>query len=105
MHAIDRAASRYGLELKIGDLKRIAELIQTNHGSLVKIEADSRSIWWLTYRDTRLKLIMSPDLYHVITFLPPFDKKPKALIRKERKRKKRHRRPLYIGGEARYGAI
>lgn len=77
-HAIVRAKERYGLTLDKYDLQEIVHLIQNNHGKLIEhYKSDSgMSRWLLTYKDIPMCVLMSPDLYRVVTF-PPLHKRNK----------------------------
>lgn len=97
IHAITRAYDRYGLVLTADDLNTITQLIQSNHGELEWMNADQSMVWWITYKNTRLRLILTADFYTVITFLPPFMKK-----KRPKKKPRQIRRSIYSRGQKRY---
>lgn len=89
-HAMLRAEQRYGLILTIDDLKAITRAIQRNKGTLLARLKDGKSAWSLPWQGRVLKLVMSPDLWKVITLLPPdavIDPDHKPKLKKRRKQK------------------
>lgn len=70
-HAQKRALERYGLDLTMRDLVAITHAIQNNEGKLIEHYKDTgKSLWSLTYNDVPMRLVMSADLWKVITFVP-----------------------------------
>lgn len=72
-HAVKRAKERYGLDLTVADLKEITRRIWNNDGTVLEKhfrDTTGTSIWRLVYRDIPIRIIMSRDLYCVVTFLP-----------------------------------
>jgi hypothetical protein len=99
-HAIQRAKERYGLELTVADLRNICHIVQNNQAKLDKINANKTTTWFLNYNKTHVRVVISPDFYAVVTFIPLTDawrgkKKP---TEKKRRRKKVYRggRPVYV---------
>lgn len=72
-HSLMRAKERYGLNMDVDDLKRICRMIQRNDGKLDRQNEDKTTVWFLTYRETPMRVVISPDFYKVITFLPLTD--------------------------------
>ena len=98
-HALQRASERYGLLLTVGDLKQICRIIQRNQATLDKINENKTTQWFLNYNHTPVRVVISPDFYTVVTFLPLHD----AWRGKQKStEKKRRHKKIYIGGRVRY---
>ncbi len=100
-HPIARAYYRYGLKLERRDLGIICGMIQRNEGTLDKIKDNKATQWFLTYKNTPVRVLMSPDFHKIITFLPLVD----TFNDKQRERhktRKLRRKKIYINGRAVY---
>lgn len=71
-HSLKRAKERYGLDLVLDDLMKIAEDIQENRGTLIKIMPDKVTVWAIEVKGVLCKVVISADFHRVITFLPPY---------------------------------
>lgn len=94
-HCIPRAKERYGLDLIPRDLSNICRMVQSNQAKLDARSPSGTTSWFLTYLDTPIRVVISPDFYKVVTFLPLDDvgkwRPPKA-----------KRRKVYRGGRSFY---
>lgn len=93
-HAIERAKERYGLNLTVEHLEKITHIIQNNGGTFDKQHADGKTQWYVTYKNTPVRVLISKDFYRVITFLPLTD----GMSRKSKRRRKK----CYKHGEVFY---
>jgi hypothetical protein len=69
-HAQERALERYGLTLSNKDMAQVVDDIQQNRGRLLARLATGCSVWALTVKGVHTKLVVSADLWGVVTFLP-----------------------------------
>lgn len=89
-HAMLRGAQRYGLTLTIEDLKAMTKAIQRNKGTLLARLENGKSAWLLPWKGQHIKLVMSPDLWKVVTLLPPHaDLSTPKPVKAKRPRRKR----------------
>ena len=86
-HAAVRAKERFGLDLSRCDLSEIVHAIQNNEGKL--LERGLRggcSAWELEYDGVKMRVIMSADLWFVVTvmplYAPPKHRKRRQIWRK-----------------------
>jgi hypothetical protein len=87
-HAMMRAQQRYGLTLTIEDLKAMTHAIHRNKGKLLARLPENKSAWALPWQGQTVKLIMSPDLWKILTILPPDAEVVEGHVPKKRKRRK-----------------
>jgi len=98
-HPIQRAQERYGLALDAEDLRRICEMVQNNKATLDRSKPwkpgylAGTTVWFVRYKDVKLRVVVSSDFYSVVTFLPKPEKK---------RARKRRRHKIYVDGRARY---
>lgn len=100
-HAIERAAERYGLDVTIADLKRVAEDIRSGEAVLVGRQNDGNEEWLAKIKGTVVRLVTNAARNFVITILPRnakptslrqasyLTKRDKRQIRAVRKHKRR----------------
>lgn len=69
-HAIDRAYTRYGLKLDRHDLGATGAGIRRNEGKLIARLDEGKSVWEIEVKGVLCKIVMSADLYTIMTFLP-----------------------------------
>lgn len=113
-HALMRAKERYGIDFTPHDLSKIAKSIQRNEGTLDRSRPwtpgrSGRSVWFLEYQGHRLRVVMSPDFYSVVTFIPLEDAwivhrpQERTPPRKPPPRaKKKRRKKIWLNGRERY---
>ncbi len=96
-HCLHRAKERYGLDLERRDLRNICRLIQNNQGKLDSRNPSGTTSWLLTYRETAMRVVISPDFYKVVTFLPLTDAGKYRPARPGRRRVYKHGKLYYEG--------
>lgn len=78
-HARQRAAARYGLELRQHELDQIRRMVRNNE-VLARVRiTGTRSLVLVRFQDKELMLVYSNKQEEIVTFLPPDDHKRKYL--------------------------
>lgn len=72
VHAQSRAKRRYGVELSLGDLERMAGMIERGEATFVEIAHGNRNIYrvWCEAAQAEVPVVFDPESGHICTVLP-----------------------------------
>jgi hypothetical protein len=73
VHAKRRAHARYGLTLNRRDLRAIVDQIQRGRARLIERQSNRLTLWIVTLRGQRTRVVYDAHRHSVVTFLPPTD--------------------------------
>jgi hypothetical protein len=78
-HTMQRAFDRYGVDLTIEDIELIAELVREGHSVLEHVGSRwPRSVHWVYFQDTSLRVVYDHRFANIVTVLPPEDREERG---------------------------
>lgn len=79
LHAIKRAASRYGINLDKDNYKELCQQIKDQKGTFIRKQSNRISIWAITFKNKEVLVAYDKLRHTIVTFLPPENKSKQPL--------------------------